>query len=152
MPDAAINILVGVVIAAVSSWTTVRLSLRRFRTEKMWEKKVEAYERVSDALHHSKAFSDAHMTARMEGRELSEDYEESLRARANAAHTEIEKAVDIGSFIFSEEASQRLKKYGEEVKELSQSQYWEEYLEGDLAATESCLTDLLKIAKHDIRA
>ncbi len=35
------TIPVAILIAAVSSWITVQLSLKRFRDEKWWEKKVQ---------------------------------------------------------------------------------------------------------------
>jgi hypothetical protein len=75
----------------------------------------------------------------MEGRGLSDDYNERLSVRANEAHTKIEKAVDIGSFIFGDEAGQRLNRFQKEAKETSNTPQWEQYLEGNLAATESFL-------------
>lgn len=152
MSNAAVSTLVGIVIAAVSAWITVQLSLKRFRSERWWDRKVEAYERIIEALHHSKAFSDAHLNAKYEGRKLPEEYDKDLRVRSSQAHVEIEKATDIGAFLLSDEAHERLKKYREEAKEASKTPHWEEYLEGDLMATESCLADLIKIAKKDLRA
>lgn len=152
MESAANSILVGVIIAAASAWITVRLSLKRFRSERWWDRKVEAYERVIEALHHSKAFSDAHLNASHEGRELSEERDKDLRKRSAQAHIEIEKATDMGAFLLSDEAHERLKKYRKDTTEASDTPHWEVYLQGDLVATESCLADLIKIAKKDLRA
>ena len=62
----------GVVIAAISSWITVQLSLRRFRTERWWERKAEAYERIIGALHDSKVFASRHADAELQKTELPE--------------------------------------------------------------------------------
>ena len=35
--------IVAVVVGPLSAWITVQLSLRRFRTEKLWEMRAEAY-------------------------------------------------------------------------------------------------------------
>ena len=59
--------LTTIMIAAVSSWITVQLSLRRFRTEKWWERRVAAYERLIEVLHHSKAFFERHLKASSRG-------------------------------------------------------------------------------------
>ncbi len=54
MPPFWENIVAGVVIAIVSALgsaiVTVHLAFRRFRAEKWWEKKAEAYSRTIDAL------------------------------------------------------------------------------------------------------
>jgi hypothetical protein len=62
--DEVLALLSGIVIAAVNSWITVQLSLRRFRTERWWERKVEAYERIIAALHPTKAYADTYFRRR----------------------------------------------------------------------------------------
>ncbi len=37
------QILVGITIASISAVVTVKLSLNRFRAEKVWERKLQAY-------------------------------------------------------------------------------------------------------------
>jgi len=44
------NILPGLIIAVATSWVTVRLSLRRFRTERWWERKADAYSDLLEKL------------------------------------------------------------------------------------------------------
>ena len=52
-----LKFLVGIAIAILSSFITVRLSLARFRSEKWWEKKVTSYEKVIEAFYFSKKFT-----------------------------------------------------------------------------------------------
>jgi hypothetical protein len=152
MFDTALAIFTGLVIAAVSSWITVQLSLKRFRSERWWERKVLAYEKIIGALHDSKAFADKHLEAEYNGRKISEEKDKELRARSKVAHEEIEKAIDIGSFLLSDEALSKLKQYQKDMEKASDTQMWFEYLEGDWAATSNCLKDLIQIAKKDLRA
>ena len=152
MSDAAISILIAVVTGAVSAWITVQLSLKRFRSEKWWERKVAAYERVIEALHHSKAFTDAHFDAAQQGRTVSEEKDQDLRRRLEAAHLEIDKATDVGGFLLSDEAQERLKRYGKEAKEAANTPHWVDFLIDDCAAVTSCLSDLIRIAKKDLQA
>ena len=58
-----LKVLSGIAIAAISSWITVQLSKHKFRSERWWEKKVGAYERVIEAFHNSKKFDAEHMSA-----------------------------------------------------------------------------------------
>jgi hypothetical protein len=152
MFDTALAIFTGIVIAAVSSWITVQLSLKRFRSERWWERKAQAYEKIIGALHDSKAFADKHLEAEYSGRKIAEEKDKELRARSKVAHEEIEKAIDTGSFLLSDEALSRLKQYQKDMEKASDTQMWFEYLEGDLAATSNCLKDLIQIAKKDLRA
>ena len=152
MIDTALAILTGIVIAAVSSWITVQLSLRKFRTERWWEKKAEAYSRIIEALHNSKAFADNHLEAQYSGRDLPAEKDKELRQRSKLAHEEIAKAVDIGAFLLSEEALTRLKQYQKEAGKTEDEKSWFEYLEETWGSTDKCLKDLIKIAKRDLRA
>ena len=40
------DIVSGGAIAIVTAFLTVRLSLKQFRSERLWERKIEAYERI----------------------------------------------------------------------------------------------------------
>ena len=144
-------IITAIVIAAVSSWITVNLSLRRYHSERWWDRKVEAYSAVIEALHHSKAFSDGHLASEMHERELSEDEDKELRSHAREGNIEIEKAIDVGSFLLSGEALIRLQEYRKEEIKTSELESWVEYLLADQKVTGKCLKDIIEIAKKDLK-
>jgi hypothetical protein len=152
MLDFVLALLTGIVIAAVSSWITVQLSLRRFRTERWWERKVEAYERIISALHDAKAFAETHLHADMQQRDVPDDVAKDLRDRSKLAQDEIAKAIDIGAFLLSKEALSRLKQHKKDEAKASEQRMWFEYLDADWAATDECLKDLIEIAKRDLKA
>lgn len=114
--DAIIQILVGIVIAAVTSLITVRLSREKFRSERWWEKKISAYERVIDAFHFDKKFSAEHLEA--EDRELPKDREKELEKHAEQARDEMRRASDIGSFLLSPKALEILARYEADAAKL----------------------------------
>ncbi len=149
--DPLLTLAFSLVIAVVSSWVTVNLSLRRYHSERWWDRKAEAYSAVIEALHHSKAFSDEHLSAAQRGRDLSEDRDQELRDRARKANAEIAKAADVGAFLLSEEALTRLRKYQVEDAKASNTDSWLDYILADQTATASCLDDIIEIAKRDLR-
>jgi len=149
MPEIVWQILTGIIIATASAWITVQLSLRRFRTERWWERKVESYTNVIEALHNSKAFASYHL--KTSGREIPEERDKELRSRTREANDEILKATDVGAFILSEKALTRLRKYKNEEEEASEIRDWYGYLIADLEATEGCLKDFIEIAKKDLK-
>lgn len=151
MQDAAVNIVVSLVVATVSSIITVQLSFRRFRSERWWDRKTMVYERPIEALQHSKAFYDAHMTATIFKRKLGKEADHDLRQRAREARLEIEKATDMGGFLLSDQARERPKRYAKEVQTAGDTRDWHQYLEANLASTESRLLDLIGIAKAELQ-
>lgn len=145
------QIIAGLIIATVSAWVTVQLSLRKFRTERWWELKVESYKKVIEALHHSKTYNDQFMDATMEGRELPETRKEELFKQARKGLDEIIKAIDVGAFSLSEKALSRLREYQLEIREVGKTQNFFEYLEGEQKTTKECLNDFIEIAKKDLK-
>jgi hypothetical protein len=151
MIDLILAIATAIVIAVISSWVTAYFSLRRYHSERWWDRKAEAYTAVIEALYNSKAYSDDNLNAEMRGREVSQERHKELRTQSRKANDEIQKAIDIGSFLLSEEAMKRLKRYKKEGNRASEERTWFEYLDADSAATGSCLKDMVEIAGRDLR-
>jgi hypothetical protein len=145
------SIFTGILIAAISSWITVQLSLRRYHAERWWDRKVDAYKTVLEALHESKALSDHHLFVAECGAEINGDIDKKLRGTSQCASDNIQKAMDLGSFFLSDEALARLKRFRREESEAQKITSWHEHLEGDWNATDSCLKDMAVIAKNDLR-
>ena len=146
-----LKILSGVAIAGLSSWITVHLSLKRFRTEKWWEKKTQAYSNLLGVIHDAKAFAEKNLQAEYRSRELSEEEDKDLRAKSQAAEAEIYRAMDVGAFYFSQEAIECLKQYKKESSEAGQDNSWVLYLQEDLDATNKCLSAMIEIARKDLQ-
>ncbi|RUO71653.1 hypothetical protein [Idiomarina ramblicola] len=145
------SILAGIVIAGVTAFITVNLSLKRFREERWWERRAAAYENVIEALHHSKAFSGVHMDAELERRKVPEERDKELRAKSAQAHREIDRATDMAGFLLGCEARDRLRKYHQDTSDAGRADSWHEYLQLDWDVTNSCLKDLIEIARKDLK-
>lgn len=144
--------IVAVVVGPLSAWITVKLSLRRFRAEKWWEMRVEAYRRVIEALHDATKYPEAHFDAAVEGYKISDKGKEELRFIARKASIEILRATETGALLLSSRALCRLRKYQEERMEVGHSgvdiasQY-----DLHLGAINTCLNDLIDIARRDLK-
>lgn len=79
MVDFLIKSIDAIAIAVVTSWFTVQLSRRQFQTNRWWEKKVEAYERVIEAFHKAKKFASENLDAEYIGEEVPKDRDKELR-------------------------------------------------------------------------
>ena len=65
------SLAVGVMVAIVSAYVTVRLALSRFRAEQWWTRKADAYASILEALHYSKDCDVQYMREFEEGRILN---------------------------------------------------------------------------------
>ena len=146
-----LKVLSGIAIAAISSWITVQLSKHKFRSERWWEKKVGAYERVIEAFHNSKKFDAEHMSAEERGSEVGEARDAELRLLAKAARDEILKASDIGSFVLSEDALKILAKYGAESKNMPRQNTWYEHLDLSSSIVNRYMKEFIKEAHRDLK-
>lgn len=150
MNQTLVTILTGIFIAGVTSWITVQLSLQKFRSEKWWERKADAYTKLLDALHKSKKFSDEHLEAEYKAKEVSDDRDKELRILAKESREELLRAVDVGAFLLCDEAVKVLKDYEREVEKLSEYETWYEYIDADNTINHRTLKNLIPIARKDL--
>lgn len=150
MGDTALTIVTGIVIAVVSTYLTFYLSLTKFRTERWWERKADAYLKIIDALHRSKALTENYLEAQEEGRVVSKEEDKKLTEDSKKAHKEINMAIEIGALLLSNEALKKLKQFQKRNIDLGRADLYK-YLENDLATTKSCFNELIEIAKKDLQ-
>jgi hypothetical protein len=147
----ASNLLTAILVAVITSFLSVWLALRRFRAERLWERKADAYVRIIEALHHAKAFSEHHVGADEIGRELSKDKDTELRNRARLGSDELLKAIDTAALLLPKEAIVRLRQYMKDEEAAKKHTSWVDYLDADAAATRACLQDMIEIARLDLK-
>ena len=143
--------VVAIVTTTIGAWIAVPFALRRFRLERRWERREEAYGRVLHGLAHLKDYLDVQFDAQALRKEIPEETEVDLRAKARQARKEIKVAVDLGGFLLSEEARERLARFQREYSAASNERSWFEYLEASWGAAQSCLEDLTEIAARDLK-
>ena len=147
----AISIVSGVVIAILTSYVTVRLSLWQFRSERWWERKVELYSDVLEALYRIRS----HAANFVDGVDMKTE-ELSLEGRK-----EVERAISVGTLLMSEEAVTYLREFQRESRNIminakssesdARDQRGLEYAREELKETDSCLEKIRVCAKKDLR-
>ena len=151
-------IVPGILIAALTSYITVRLAIKRFREEKLWEKKAEMYYRLLESLHFWKEFNREHVKdienfftnpasmgmSKTKKAELNEDQKKYNR--------EFKKLRDLASLYLCKEAVSVLEEFDDKEKE-SEELFHVDVLESfktELDATIVCLDKLKEVAKKDL--
>jgi hypothetical protein len=142
------NLAVAIVVAAL----TVQLSLRRFYREKWWERRLDAYTRVIEALHHMVRSLDLDWKHEVEKADYNEAYRKTLTEKAQAGWAEIRKAIDMGELLLSAEALAELDRIMKETDKFSpDANSYFEYIDGTLFEVRECLKKLVPLAKNDLR-
>jgi len=136
--------------AVVSATLAVRLALKRFYSEKWWERKSSAYTKIIEALHHLREHADTNLTFSLLGRDLPPEGEQELTRKLQEAMAELRMQRDIGSFVIAEEAVKELNKLFEKLDESTREDHWQGYLDVRLAAIDLCLPELRRIARTDL--
>ncbi|WP_063669693.1 hypothetical protein [Aliivibrio fischeri] len=154
MQTILIQIVVAVIIAGISSFITVRLSLNKFRTEKWWEKRVEAYERVLEAFYQAKRYSSEHLDADYLETHISKERDEELIAYSRKAKNEIERVSDIGSFLLSATAMNVIHEYQKEKNASYRAEFdsFQDHAEHDYELVTKYLNEFSAVAKIDLKS
>jgi hypothetical protein len=148
---------IGIIVACVSAWITVRLSLRRFRDEKWWERKAAAYAAGVEALHHLKRSLQDELSYLDTGSHpVIESRRGYLTERFDSQMEAVHEVVDTAPFLLSKKANDTL---GEFMKAwaIAESSSHEEFIlacsykaQEALEATTHCLDGLINSGKEDL--
>jgi hypothetical protein len=143
------NLLAAIVVGCFGL-LTLWLGLRKFRSEKWWERKAVAYASAIEALHGMHDLANA----RIEAEEMSEDIPAerlaSLAAVSQAGLSEIRKGANIGSFVMSKRSAMILKDVlGDFDKMQAPTSY--EFYDKRAAIPSGAIMELTVEAKKDLR-
>lgn len=153
------TIAAGLLVSVVTSVLTVRLALGRYYSERWWERRLDAYTRVHDALadqlRHTKADSDAiddYYFGDGSGRPIPENVAEEMRRTWKESERELEHALVRGTFLQSEDAVSLLQLYQRKQRELeltSPDLGWE-IIEDQPEGAQAAVNEFGELAKRDL--
>ena len=152
MIEFILKILPGVITAIVASYLAAKWSMRKFYSEKWWERKERAYTEIIDTLYDLLRYCEVRREDYGYGSGYSEDKMKELGERYSQAHWKIKKATDIGAFVVCPEAERTLK----ELRERPQL-HWNENPPWDIFDHEygyyrDALVKIVDIARKDLKA
>lgn len=148
--EGLLSFLGAVVGSIITLAVSVPFALRRFREERWWERKVEAYVGLFTALF------DVQRSLRQRVREVEEafttpeTFAKELGAKASLGYTEIRRAATIGTFLFSEETADRLASLMEVLDDPNYNLDFHEEDLTNLRAVTTAMADLKPLARKDL--
>ncbi len=146
---AAILAFIASVLAAAVSIYNARFT--RFARERWWERKVDAYSRIIEALAALVYYYEEHYDAELEHRELTDDHRKEIADYWRRGYTEVKRATAIGAFLVSPEADAVLQKMSKDKGKGGHPGDWFSVLESDYVDARDSLRAVVSAAKKDLR-
>ncbi|SRR6266404_1146243 len=150
-----LNLVTQLPIALVAAFLAAWFALRRFQSERWWERRVSAYTSIIDALHQmSTSFNDDIKEERrtslleLDG-QRTQSTQSTRDEKYKAARNEILRAIDVGEFIISAEAVAELRHL---IRALAKDhESYLDYLFESLQAIDDSLRRFRRLAKDDVK-
>jgi hypothetical protein len=146
-----LNLVTQLPITLVAAFLAAWFALRRFQSERWWERRVPAYTSIIDALHQmSTSFDDDIKEEERRGLGLvGQGTASTLDEKYKAARKEILRAIDMGEFIISAEAVAELRHL---IRELAKDhEDYLDYLFESLRAIDDSLRRFRRLARDDVK-
>lgn len=148
------SIISGLLVAVVTAHLTVRLSLRRFYSERWWERKADAYTDIIEALHAKLEFLEAFFAVRYDDVALTDEDIGQMRSASKEADKKVDKLVRIGTFVISEEIEAIFERYQlsrARVRRETQDDDDEEQIRREHEVIDRCLAEVRDAAMRDLK-
>lgn len=144
---AGLAFLASVFAVVVSAYNA---RFKRYASERWWERKVDAYISIVDALSDMVYYYDQIYYAEIEGRQINPKRQDEINEVFSKAIFRIKKASTIGAFMISKEADESLRQYWVMHKQENDPNDWYTRLELDYITAEKCLNEIVKYSKIDL--
>lgn len=151
MDAAVVNLLLSATVGAVTAMLATYLALKRFRAEKLWEKKVDAYTQLIGAAHEMKRTRDAELDALAAGDNDRKEYGKKLWTESHDAKRLIFRLSDAASFLISEEIERATHELKAALEFSLQSDSWAEIMKKERIALDAYLRRIKDVARKELR-
>jgi hypothetical protein len=145
-----ITLIPSLIVAVVTALATVKLSLRKFYTERWWERKADAYSRIVEALHKNKDYDEQKFKIEMTYPKDDRGKGDELENQWAEANAELQRAVDLGAFVISLETEEIISKFLNRNVGDPNDEALCDIIETDLDHIKKCLAAVKKAAKKDL--
>ena len=152
------QILLAVIVGFLSAWAGAKFALRRFRAERWWDRKADAYRTILEALHRKKiVLQDERSRVATRKPVIHDESDKEFIRKDLEAGDELRKWIDIGPFVLSPAATVLLTILVNDLNKAREDAgfYGEEFdllavLDGQIAAFDKCIRNMALIAKIDL--
>lgn len=129
--------------ALVIAWVTVRWALRRYKSEKTWERRLAAYVEAATAIGEMQTIVGRWFDQAVECREPSEELQSLQTDRFRAAKRRLDESEAAALLLLPTETSTLLSNLRKNLESGRRADSWQEHLDDQYAMLAKALTDLI---------
>lgn len=146
-----IKFVIQVSITVGAAFLAAWLASKRFRSERWWERKAEAYANLLDALHMMKWPSSEHFEAEIERRKVNHEYSEQLWQEFNDARRKVWRIADSASFLVSSEVLEAVHDMERGLSDANSANTYFEHLDEQYGAVDKCIERVKDIGAKELK-
>jgi len=153
MEDIIYKLITPILLGSASALLATKLALKKYRGERLWDRKIEAYSVLIDALYEMKIVRDAALEFERHGIERTKEQNEELWSRSRKAREYVNKAAGTASLVLSDECANALTEMEKEFFAVLNNveRGWLEILILECAALDKSLERIKKIARKELQ-
>ena len=145
------NLIPVVFVSIITAFIAVKLSIRQFYSQKLWEKKAEAYTQIVEQLSYLQFYYTECLNRMLTTNPPESEKKSELAASFSHAKEIIAKATASGAYIISNETAKVLENllndlYKEDPNQLEAKDFTKCYNK-----TKECIGVIKELAKKDLR-
>lgn len=129
--------IMGLFGALIVAYITVQLAIRRYKTEKLWERRLGIYSDLIEGLTEMQRLDEIWYYMAFEDGSRSEEYVTELHSRMKSARSRFDSAAALAQMLLSDEANAILKTFTKERESNSQ-----DFLSGNMRESDSHMQDI----------
>ncbi len=151
LATAAIAALASVITSALSALIAVPIALRRFRAERIWDRKSKAYGDVNrGAMFHMRTFAQRAIDQLETTQQVDSEVLAPLSKRASRGRAALRRAAAFGTVLLCEAAAKRLDELVDALDEPVYDLNVLEEFESEVEAIDAALKDMREFAQTDL--
>ncbi len=150
MLDIIKSLLIGAGVSIITAWITVKLALRRFYTEKWWERKAQAYSDIIGSLAKMRICFDKWEDEELRYKEIRAEARKKVNEEYANAKRVIVNAEAEGAFIISEKAAEVLSLFLKELQKEDIQGDWLNDFDRYHGEVIKCIASLREIANREL--
>lgn len=161
------QLLIGLLSGLFGAWIAMFFGLKRFYSEKWWEKRAAAFIELTDGIYQIKVLQEYYSdlkSYRMEGPEdypefveLNDEQLREMKLSAVRARSLIKKYSHVGQLLITDSTSKLLRDYLDEEKRVDYDVHFRGWDYGEaeehlLSMTKRLFENMLKISRKELKA
>ena len=144
------TLVTAIIVAIPTSILSVYLALKKYRSEKWWEKKLECYLNTINAMNDIIRFCDDTLAEKLDIESMSDDRKKEMKNEFHKGKIVLQTQTNIGPLLISEEAYKSLRSLDSKLSSTEREDDFIKKIAGIRLEIDDCLIAIVQHAKDDL--